>query len=153
MKEDRKTYWLSIFQTRLLIRLAAYWSIYMVTLTNLLFIWRLLAEGHGDLLEQYGRFLAEFYPALIVFALLLPAVAWDSLRFSHRLVGPLVRFRRALQDLAAGRTVQPIKLREGDFLGEMRDEFNAMLDALQRLGVPVLRPADPAKDSERRHTA
>ena len=153
MSEARKTFWLNVFQTRLLFRIGVYWSIYMITVTNLLFVWRLLAEGPGDLLDQFGRFLAEFYPALIVFAVLMPAVAWDALKFSHRLVGPVVRFRKTLQDMAAGRPVQPIKLREGDYLTEMRDEFNAMLDSLQRMGVPVLKPTHPAEEEQQRHTA
>ena len=153
MRDERKTYWLSAFQTKLLVRIGVYGSIYMVTLMNLMFVWRLLMEGPGDLLEQYGRFLADFAPAFILFALLLPVVSWDVLKLSHRMVGPIVRFRRALQDLAAGRTVQPIKLRDGDYLTEMRDEFNSLLDALQRLGVPVLKPADPAADNQKRHTA
>jgi len=32
----------------------------------------------------------------------------------------------------------------------MRDEFNAMLEALQRLGVPVLKPAVPSEEEKRR---
>ena len=88
MREERKTIWLNVFQTKLLIRIAVYGSIYMITLMNLLFVWRLLLEGPGDLLEQYGRFLADFYPALILFALLFPAVAWDALKFSIASWGP-----------------------------------------------------------------
>ena len=42
--------------------------------------------------------------------------------------------------------MRPIKLREGDYLTEMRDEFNRMLEELQKRGIPVLRPADPAQE-------
>lgn len=150
MKDERKKVWIDIFQTRLFIRIGVYWFIYLITLTNLLFGWRLLIEGSGDPVEQYFRFLAESYPLLILVALLLPAVAWDAIVYSHRLVGPVVNFRKTLQDMAAGRPVQPIKLRSGDYLTEMRDEFNAMLDALHRLGVPVLKQTELNEDDQRR---
>ena len=151
MADERKKIWINVFQTKLFIRIAVYWSIYMITLMNLLFVWRLIVEGPGNPLEQYLRFLVRFAPALILVALLMPAVAWDAIKYSHRLVGPLVRFRKTLQDMAAGNPVQPIKLRNGDYLTEMRDEFNAMLEALQRLGVPVLKPTDPTEDETATH--
>ena len=150
MSDERKKVWINAFQTKLFMRITVYWVIYIVTLMNLLFVWRLLVEGPGNPLEQYYRFLVEYAPALVMVALLLPAVAWDSIKFSHSLVGPLVNFRKALQELAAGRPVHPIKLRTGDYLTEMRDEFNAMLESLQRLGVPVLKPNEPKQDEQKR---
>ena len=52
--------------------------------------------------------------------------------FSHRFAGPLVRFRKkALKAIAAGEEIELLKLRNGDYLGEMHDEFNAMLEALE----------------------
>lgn len=150
MADERKKIWISAFQTRLFGRIIGYCVIYMITLMNMLFVWRLLVEGPGNPLDQFLRCLVDFLPALVLVALLLPAAAWDALKFSHRLVGPLVRFRKTLQDMAAGQPVQPIKLRSGDYLTEMRDEFNAMLEALQRLGVPVLKPKDAVEEDQRR---
>jgi hypothetical protein len=142
MPEDRKKVWIHGFQTRLFLRIAVYWLIFIITLWNFLFVWRLLAEGPGNPFEQYGRFFMDYYPALILFVVLLPVAAWDLVKLSHRLVGPLVRFRRALQDLAAGEPVRLIKLRDGDYLQDMKDEFNAMLEAFQRQGVSAIKPAD-----------
>jgi hypothetical protein len=39
-------------------------------------------------------------------------------------------------------------LREGDYLTELGDDCNRMLDALQRRGVAVPKPADPAQDDD-----
>ena len=76
-------------------------------------------------------------------------MAWDTIRFSHKLVGPIVRFRKTMQDIADGKTVRPIKLRDGDYTTEMRDDFNKMLEELQKRGVPVNRPAaDPGEGEE-----
>jgi methyl-accepting chemotaxis protein len=152
-REDRKHVWINIFQTRLIVRIALYWLVYMVTVANFLFVFRLLAEGPGNPLEQYGRFVVDCLPTFMLFMLLFPILAWDAVKFSHRLVGPLVRFRQTLQDLAAGKQVQPVRLRQGDYLGEMRDEFNAMLETLQRQGVPVLKPIESKEPEEQRCTA
>jgi len=148
MSEDRKRIWVDGFQTKLFIRIGVYWLIYQVALLNFLFVWRLLKEGAGDPLDQYARFIQEFYPALICFAIVVPILAWDAVRFAHRLIGPVWRFRKTMQEVSAGQPVRPIKLRQGDFLLEMKDDFNGMLDALQRQGIPVLKPADPAQETK-----
>jgi len=153
MSQERKKVWIHAFQTKMLIRIGVYWLIYLVTLWNFLFAWRLLQEGPGNVLEQYGRFIQDYYPPLILFLLLLPIVAWDSVKFAHRLVGPLVRVRRSLQDLAAGEAIQPVRFRKGDYLLELRDDFNTMLEAFQRRGVPVLKPAEPAQEDAQRKGA
>jgi hypothetical protein len=150
MREDRKKVWIDGFQTRLFFRIAAYWLIYQVALLNILFVWRLLQEGPGNPLEQYGRFFLDFYPALICFVLVVPILAWDAVRFSHRLIGPLYRFRKTMQTIANGEPVRPIKLREGDFMLDMRDDFNRMLEELQRQGANVLKPADAVKEQQQR---
>jgi methyl-accepting chemotaxis protein len=143
MRDERSKVWIHTVQTRLFLRLGAYWLISQIALWNLVFVWRLWQEGPGDPVEQYGRFLTDFAPALIGSVVLLPILVWDTIRFAHRVVGPLYRLRRTMQALAAGEAVRPIRLRKDDFLGEVRDDFNCMLEALQRKGVPVLKPADP----------
>jgi hypothetical protein len=135
MKDERSRIWVHRFQSKLLLRVVAYWFLYQFSLWNCLFTWRLLAEGKGNLLEQYGRFCLDYYPMLLCFLVLVPFFAWDAVRFSHRLVGPIVRFRRAMQAIAAGQPVQPIRLREGDYLVELQQDFNVMLAALEQRGL------------------
>lgn len=141
MTNQRTQVWVDIFQTRLCYRIAAYLVLFVVSLANLLFIWRLLEEGPGNPLAQLGQVLLDFAPVFASLVVLLPILAWDTVRFSHRLVGPLFRLRRLMRAVAAGETVRPLKLREGDFLTDLADDFNKMLEALQRQGVPTLKPA------------
>ncbi len=147
--QERKKVWIRGFHTKIFLRIGLYWLLYIVALWNLLFVWRMLVEGPGNLLEQYGRFLHDFYPPLVLFVAFLPVSAWDAVKHSHRVVGPLVRVRHALRDLTAGQPVRPIKFREGDYLLELRDEFNAMLESLQRRGVPVLKPVESDQQASR----
>ncbi|HZT82103.1 MAG TPA: hypothetical protein VFA26_17885 [Gemmataceae bacterium] len=147
MRERRTVVWIDRFQSRLVLRLGLYWLVYQLALWNFLFVWRLLEEGKGDPVEQYGRFFRDFYPMLLCFLIVAPFFAWDALRFAHRVVGPLYRFRRTVQALAAGQPVRRVQLRDGDYLVEMRDDLNALLDALERQGViRVLGPAVPPNE-------
>lgn len=153
MREDRKKVWVDQFQTRLMYRIGIYLVVYLFCLGNLLFIWRLLEEGPGNPLYQYASVMADNAPALICLALLMPIMAYDAIRFSHRMVGPMVRFRATMEAIARGEAVRPIKLRNGDFVTELRDDFNKMLEALQKRGVPVLLPNDGTEPKQDRQPA
>jgi hypothetical protein len=144
MGNQRKQIWVHRFQSGLFFRIAAYWLIYRLTEWNFLFIWRLVQEGAQDPLEQYRRFFLDYWPGLLVFAVLVPFLAWDAVKFAHRLVGPLVRFQKAMRAVAAGEPVRPVELREGDYLGEVQDDFNHMLENLHQRGIPVLQKGSAA---------
>ena len=45
----------------------------------------------------------------------------DAVKLTHRVVGPLYRFRKTIQALAAGEEVDPVTLRKDDFLQEMKE--------------------------------
>lgn len=148
LHNQRKKVWIDSFQTRLAWRIVLYLALLPPVLLNLLFIWKLLSEGVHDPGEQLLALLRQFAPVGVCLLIVVPVMAWDAIRFSHRLVGPLVRFRRAVQDIACGEAVRPIKLREGDYLGEFRDDFNRMLESLQRRGLDVVRADTNAVDEE-----
>jgi sensor histidine kinase YesM len=148
MAEERKKVWVDPFQTRLTLRISGYLVVFFIVFSNLLFAWKLWEEGPINPWAQFVETLRANMPVFVLLLLLVPVMAWDTIRFTHRLVGPLVRFRKTMQDLAAGQPVRPIKLREGDSLTEMRDDFNKMLEELQKRGTPVLKPADPAPQQD-----
>ena len=52
---------------------------------------------------------------------------------SHKIAGPVYRFRRVAQDLAKGTPISRFKLRKGDELQEMAEEFNEVIDTVNRL--------------------
>lgn len=133
MAERRRRKLVAQFQYKLIARMVIYWLIYQVTLFNLLFACRLLEEGKGNLLEQFGLFLQDSYPMLICFAVLVPAFAWDAVKFYHKVAGPIYRFRKTAREIAAEEPIRRVKLRDGDELLELQDDFNAMIDTLARL--------------------
>ena len=81
---------------------------------------------------------------IVAFLSAIPWIVWDAVRFTNRLVGPLARFRETMRHVTADKPVRRIRLRQGDFLMEMQDDFNALLSALKHRGAVNLEPADEA---------
>lgn len=66
---------------------------------------------------------------LCLFLIVLGAV-----RFSHRIAGPLVRFKRNLRLMADGKLPEPLRTRPGDY---MKAEVNCLNDAVAGLTTRV----------------
>lgn len=134
MKDARRRVWIDPFQTQLFYRVGMYWLIYTFTLFNLLLVWRLLKEGPGNFWEQLAATGYDNIPLFVCLVIVTPWLGLDAVHFANRLVGPLFRFRKTMRAIAANEPVQLIRLRKGDFLLEMQDDFNAMLEALEQRG-------------------
>jgi len=139
-------------QGRLMMQIGLYWVLYHVFLWHAIFVFRYaevrLASGGSSapfsLPELYGQFVRDYYPIIICALITLPIVVVDMMKMTHRIAGPLVRFRRTLRDLSEGKQVPPLKLRKGDLLMEFQDEFN---EYLMRLSDRC-QPASPAGSKE-----
>jgi hypothetical protein len=143
------------FQGRVLLQVSFYWLAYHFLLWNLLFIAHYVeARGSVDSLaaqqpslELYADFSRRHM--LIVWCALgvLPLVLWDVLKLTHRIAGPLSRFRATLQALTAGRQVPFVRIRKDDLLHEFEQDFNAYLAQLEaRNQPPVPTPCTPAPE-------
>ena len=64
---------------------------------------------------------------------ILPIVLWDLLKFSHRIVGPLIPFQRSIERLTAGEQVTEVRLRHGDLLSDLQSAFNQYLTSLRTM--------------------
>ncbi len=69
--------------------------------------------------------------AFTVFAL-LPLFCLDLILWSHRFAGPMIRIRRALHDLASGKSVPPIRLRAGDYWSDLADDINLLQQRIDK---------------------
>lgn len=137
-------------QGRLMARTAFYWVLYHAVLWMAMFVYR-YTEHRGALqmgaaprsfTDLYGQFVRENFSLWICAFAILPIVLWDLLRFSHRVVGPLVRFQRTVEGLTVGERVEEVRLRNGDLLVELQTSFNQYLSSLRMMEtdteVPVL---------------
>jgi hypothetical protein len=138
LSEHRKKFWVNPqIQGGLIMRAGFCWVIYHLVLWHGIFVIRYI--GHrmevvtGNVHERsvatiYGDFAADYSVFAILACFLAPLCAYDLLRQSHRVAGPLARFEGALKKLMAGQTVQPIQLRPRDQLTHFQNVFNEFLE-------------------------
>ena len=140
MRHKRKKVWIDRFQTNLSIRMAIYFLLYQAG------VWALF--GISDRVNVMGE--SAGWSSNSTLFLLTPLVAiglgalfiFDAIKETHRIVGPLYRFRKTIQAVTAGEEVTLVGLRNGDHLQELKDEFNAMLQALEQRGAITLKAAN-----------
>jgi hypothetical protein len=133
VRQKRKKIWIDRFQTTLSVRLAMYFLLYQITVWSLFWIDARLAtlgDTAGTVASGYGFVLTPI--ATLGLGLLF---IYDALKETHRIVGPMYRFRKTIQAVTAGEEITIIRTRDGDYLNDMRDDLNAMLRALEDRGA------------------
>ena len=157
MKFQRKRLFVDpAFQGRLLLRLVAYWAVYHVALWHLLFLFTMIssalnhdpsvpAKSMGTL---YREFFTDHVSIIICFFVMLPILGRDLLKFSHRLAGPLVRFRNTMQQMIDGKPVQEVTLRKFDLPSEFLNVFNRMVKVWNDRAGQAAEPAAEEKELE-----
>jgi hypothetical protein len=68
----------------------------------------------------------------VMTSFIVGAVLYVAFRFTHRVAGPSYRLIESLKRVQRGDVDFQIRLRKGDFLTEVADEFNKTLEALQQ---------------------
>lgn len=125
-------------QGQLTLRLGLYWVLYHFVLWHVLFVYHFLqyrlvpTEQAISFQELYVTFGRHYFPIIICSLAMLPVFLVDLVRLSHRIAGPLVRFRSVLDDMIAGRPTQRIRLRKGDLMMELEEKFNQYIDVYEQ---------------------
>jgi hypothetical protein len=139
MRNLRRKIWIDRFQTLLSVRLALYFVLYQLAVWSL--FWT--ASQVGKIGEPLGNLASAVAPIATIGLGLLFIL--DALKETHRIVGPLYRFRKTVQAVTAGEDVVLVRLRTGDHLQELKTDFNAMLRELEKRGaITLVQPAGSA---------
>lgn len=144
MTVKRKKIWIDSFQTYLSLRLALYFAVYMITVWAWVAIDRSTATLLGARLGPASGYWSVLSASVVVLVGLL--FLYDIVRFSHRLVGPLYRFRKHLKAIVDGEELTLMKLRKDDFLQELKDQFNEVLRVLEQRGAVTLKTSAVNED-------
>lgn len=135
-KDQRKRLFINKeIQGTVIWRCAVFWVIYHFFMLHTLFAFEFMAylvqlmngAPAQTFSEIYSTFIGKYYPICLTALAILPLLAFDVLKMSHRIVGPLIPFQRAIKNLKNGTHVDPIKLRKGDLLTEFQNDFNDFL--------------------------
>jgi methyl-accepting chemotaxis protein len=93
--------------------------------------------------------LVNLRPALIVigvFVVLSAALTFfQALKHSQRIAGPVKRIRMSLAQIRAGDRLLRIRLRQGDYLTEVAEDINALLETLQAEATPSTGAPQPPR--------
>lgn len=121
-----------LIQGNLMWRFIMYWIVYnialVVTMAGDQLIWRLPDMVTGNSSFNFGEFLATFgsanRPLFLAMAIFCPLLLWDMMRYTHRIAGPMYRFRKAMEEHINGAPLASVQLRDGDLMKEYQDTFN-----------------------------
>jgi hypothetical protein len=129
----------------LILRVVLYWMFCLGSITLMLLAWRIVTGPARMFYTHFDDMWFHYGPALMASLLLLPLVVIDIVRFSNRFVGPVLRLKRSMHQLAQGEEIEPIEFRDSDFWREFADEFNVLRAKI--LGSAI-RPEAEHKDVE-----
>jgi signal transduction histidine kinase len=135
-------------QGALAVRVVLYWLLCLFAIGMLLFVLRMAAKPLTPLDRQLNDLWSLILPTAAVSLLLLPIVVLDVLRLTNRFAGPVFRLRRAMRDLAEGKTVEEIRFRKGDFWLEFASDFNAVAARLRQAEAEASGASDQPEEAE-----
>lgn len=121
-------------QGELLRRVCFHWTLFLILSVGLTIGLHVLTNDPSvPLANQVGQMaVTNFWPFLALVAL-LPYFLVDTVRLSSNFAGPVVRLRRAMENLAQRGDTQPLVFRDGDFWLSTADAYNAVLDRHMQL--------------------
>jgi len=129
-------------QGPLLTRVLAHWIITGSVATIYLIALQMLSTTESMSFGEHISLLWTKYWALgVVFITLFPVFAYDSLKLSHRIAGPILSFRAALAKLAQGDKITQLNFRRRDY---WQDLANSLNELAQRIGQV---DSNPSNDS------
>jgi len=103
------------------------WSVYLVC------ICMLHVTGSAESEESLDHIRTICLSALgISILVMLPAIVYDSIKFSHRMAGPVMRLKSMLPSVGLEK-LEHVGLRKKDYWHEFAAEFNAMLDRIEAM--------------------
>lgn len=123
----RRRFWVSTrLQKPFVIMALGHVALFAVITAGTLFLPLMDAPAGGTTPKAWMLYYLNnrFWPAAGVG---LAFVALHAAFVSHRVAGPLLRMRRALQEAAAGESPSPVNLRDRDYLHPEAEALNEML--------------------------
>lgn len=122
-----------IVQGRLAWKVILYWFFCLLAVEVFVACWLVWLETPRSSLELVGLVMRVCAIPFAASLLLLPIVILDSIRFSHRFAGPMVRIRRSMKEMADGLPGKPVILRDGDFWNDFAADYNRLVDRIDQM--------------------
>jgi hypothetical protein len=139
MKNRRKKLTVdSAVQWALVRRVLWHWVYFLVLTATMLPLW--MAVMSWDVGEKSFSIrgllvlsCVRVVPVLLFFIGLAPLIVYDVLKLSHGFVGPIYQLHKAMEKVAAGEEIAPLRLRAGDFWQDVIADFNGLAQQVASL--------------------
>ena len=87
---------------------------------------------HLNMYYSYDMMLYLRFSILLLIILIFTGFNfWYGVRLSHRIAGPMVQIKRVIEEALKGEYKSRIQLRSHDYLHEIGDELNLLLEQLE----------------------
>ena len=124
-KNRKQNYVDTKVQGSLLRRIIMHWCVFfLVAFVAVVAMQALLGDPAQPMSERISEKSADMAVLGVVLLAIFPAFLLDTIRFSNRFAGPVVRLRRGLREWEENKTTQDLAFRDEDFWIEMANEFN-----------------------------
>ena len=135
-------------QGALLRRLALHWCVAFLMTFACLFVMECLANPDVRDFQQHAESIWRRYSILVVVVLCtLPAFAYDSIKMSHRFVGPMYATRTTLRKIARGEPVDGLRFRDGDYWQDVAGDITIIAQRLKSFdGQAAEQPAGASNE-------
>lgn len=120
-------------QGAMAVRVVFYWLSCMMTICLMLASWQMFYGPARPIFQQLDDMWFYYSPALFSSLIILPLVVYDMIQLSNKFAGPMFRLRRSIRELAAGKQVDHLRFRKGDFWHDFAEEFNELADRVRRM--------------------
>lgn len=115
-------------QGALLRQTVFHWLLILAATLFMVFLLQVLTGGPLRSWSYHlGQTWSRYAPFIIALVAVIPPVIYDSLRLSHRFVGPIYRLRAEMHKLANGGPAEPVHFRKHDFWQDLADDYNLIL--------------------------
>jgi len=132
--ERKKTFVDPKVQGSLVRRLVMHWLSFLLVAALVSFCLQVLSNPFRSLNEHVQQVWWTHGPFLLVMVFLLPVFVLDTIKLSHRFVGPIYRLRQTILEIAQGDPPPRLKFRDFDFWQGLAEDFNRMVDQLTTRG-------------------
>jgi hypothetical protein len=127
-------------QTALMVRVFTYWlaclcAVFLILAIVPMVVCLLAVDSPPPVWRLLGQTVNGLWPAFMASVLVLPFILGDCVRLSNRFVGPVIRLRRAMRELADGKPVEPVKFRDDDYWFDFAADFNRLAQRVQQSDV------------------
>ena len=120
-------------QGALIRRMLIHWFSLLFLFFALMFVLNLRASPNPSVSSSFAYVWNDYGSFFLLMIVLLPAVLLDTVKLSNRFVGPIVHFRKAINQLVAGDKVEKLRFRGRDFWHDISDGFNQVIDRIESL--------------------